>query len=70
MNLQQRKHINGASSLNNNPDLPEPDPESFRRRAVGVDHAFVGRPLAHYVDPYDINEHDGHKRKMPSAAVS
>lgn len=37
--------------------------------AVGEGSVFVGEALSDYVDPYDINEADAQKRKMPSAAV-
>ena len=36
---------------------------------VGVEQVFVGEALAHYVDPYDINDDDEKKRKVSSAAV-
>ncbi|KAK4223988.1 hypothetical protein QBC38DRAFT_34364 [Podospora fimiseda] len=36
---------------------------------VGKDAVFIDSALSDYIDPYDVNEHDPSKRKVPSAAV-
>lgn len=36
---------------------------------VGEDAVFIGDGLSDYIDPYDVNEADESKRKVPSAAV-
>ncbi|KAK0631334.1 hypothetical protein B0T14DRAFT_532146 [Immersiella caudata] len=36
---------------------------------VGLDAVFVDEALSDYIDPYDVHEHQGGKRKIPSAAV-
>jgi hypothetical protein len=36
---------------------------------VGKDAVFINEGLSDYIDPYDVNEADDTKRKVPSAAV-
>ena len=37
---------------------------------VGLENVFVGEALVDYLDPYDVFEHEGGRRKVPSAAVT
>lgn len=37
--------------------------------AVGKNAVFINEGLSDYIDPYDVNEADDGKRKVPSAAV-